>query len=210
MRFRFAKTAPIKLFVPPGHFYSPIVDPDEAERHLNKLESASMPLKLAGIKNSISDNLATWNSMLPFLRVIPFQDTPQEPYRYAFINDNYAVGDGSVLHAMIRLKRPRRIIEIGSGWSSACMLDTVEHFLDEKCELTFIEPYPQLLQSLVGKLNKNVAVLEQPVQSIPLKVFDTLKKDDILFIDSTHVLRTGSDVCFELFEILPRLARRPT
>jgi Methyltransferase domain len=72
--------------------------------------------------------------------------------------------------------------------------------------LTFIEPYPKLLHELLGETTAQVRILEARVQDVPLEIFDDLAAGDVLFIDSTHILRTGSDVCHELFEILPRLA----
>jgi NAD(P)-dependent dehydrogenase (short-subunit alcohol dehydrogenase family) len=198
--------APVKLFVPPGHYYSPIVHPVEAERRLAALEAAPVPDALPGIRLDRPEMVRTWRTLVPFLASIPFPDRKEPRYRYAFENDFYSWGDGSVLHAMLRLHRPRRLVEIGSGWSSACTLDTVEHYMGGDCELTFIEPFPQSLRDLIGH-DARARIIEAPVQQVPLAVFTALQEGDVLFIDSTHVLRTGGDVCFELFEILPRLAR---
>jgi predicted O-methyltransferase YrrM len=120
----------------------------------------------------------------------------------------YSWGDGCILHSMLRNYRPRKIIEIGSGWSSACIADTAEHFLDNSCDITFVEPFPQVLRELLGASAQSgrTRLLEARVQDVPLDLFDSLGAGDFLFIDSTHVLRTGSDVCRELCEILPRLA----
>ncbi len=194
-----------KLFVPPGHFYSPIVNFDEAMRHIKLLEASSIPSELPDIAINRSEMVRTWDSLLPFLTTIPFPDIKDASYRYAFDNPSYSWGDGSVLHGMLRRYHPRRLIEIGSGWSSACTLDTVEHFLNGACEITFIEPYPQLLRDVLGESAARARIIDLPVQEVPLQIFDELEAGDFLFIDSTHVLRTGSDVCFELFEILPRL-----
>jgi hypothetical protein len=106
---------------------------------------------------------------------------------------------------MIRRFRPQRLIEIGSGWSSACSMDTVERYLDGACELTFIEPHPELLHRLLGPAVDKVRIMAHPVQQVPPETVDDLEAGDILFIDSTHVLRTGSDVWYEMFELLPRL-----
>jgi Methyltransferase domain len=196
----------VKLFVPPGHFYSPIVDPPEADRHLAVLEATPAPESIYGINLDRAEMVRTWHTLLPFLRNAPFDDTNgKSRLHYYFDNPHYSWGDGSILHAIICYLRPKRFIEIGSGWSSACALDTVEQYLYENCELTFIEPYPRLLLDLIGKAAARVRILDKPVQQVPLSAFDELQAGDILFIDSTHVLRTGSDVCFELFEILPRL-----
>jgi Methyltransferase domain len=89
----------------------------------------------------------------------------------------------------------------------ACAVDTVEQYLHNDCELTFIDPHPELLLELIGDAATRVRVVRAPVQQVPLETFDALQAGDILFIDSTHVMRTGSDVCFELFEVLPRLSQ---
>jgi SAM-dependent methyltransferase len=201
-----AKLTSVKLFVPPGHFYSPIVDPVEAERYLTSKHTEPTPAELPGISLDRAEMIRTWTALLPSLTTVPFSDSKSAGFRYYFDNPSYSWGDGSVLHAMIRVYRPKRIIEIGSGWSSACTLDTVERYLEGACDLTFIDPYPQLLRDIIGDAARNVRVLELPIQQVPEPVFDALESGDMLFVDSTHVLRSGGDVCFELFEILPRLA----
>jgi Methyltransferase domain len=203
---RNASTAPHTLYVPPGHFFSPIVDPAEADRHISRLEATPMPLFLDGINIDREQMIEKWNSLLPFLDNIPFSQFKAPGFRYRFENPSYSWGDGSILYAMLRSHQPRRVIEVGSGWSSACALDTADRYFKNECEFTFVDPYPQLLNSLIGKLAKNVRVIEMPIQQVSVSAFEALEAEDILFIDSTHVLRTGSDVCFELFEVLPRLA----
>jgi hypothetical protein len=203
----FRKQTAVKLFVPPGHFYSPIVDPVEADRHLTSKDSHPLPEGLPGIALDRAKMIRTWQNLLPFLADIPFPGPRGPDFRYHFDNPSYSWGDGSVLHAMLRFHRPKRLIEIGCGWSSACALDTVDRYLEGTCDLTFIEPYPQLLRAILGDATGRVRILEIPLQQVPMAVFDALEAGDILFVDSTHVMRTGSDVCFALFEVLPRLAR---
>jgi predicted O-methyltransferase YrrM len=199
-------TVPPPLYVPPGHFFSPVVDPVEADQHISGLEANPIPLLLDGIKIDREEMIQKCNTLLTFLSTIPFPQFRAPGFRYAFENPSYSWGDGSILYAMLRSHQPRRVIEVGSGWSSACALDTADRYFKNECEFTFVDPHPQLLNSLIGNLTKNVSIVEKPVQQVPLSVFETLEAEDILFIDSTHVLRTGSDVCFELFEVLPRLA----
>ena len=195
------------LFVPHGHFYSPIVDPAEADNHLSQLEAEGTPSSLSGLAIDREAMIDQWQRLLPFLADIPFHADKTPDLRYAFENDAYSWGDGSILHAMLRHHRPQRIVEIGSGWSSACIVDTIERYLDNACEVTFVEPYPQLLKNLIVQTKVETKILDTQVQNVPMSVFDQLRAGDFLFINSTHVLRTGSDVCHELFEILPRLAK---
>jgi hypothetical protein len=199
----------IKLYSPVGSFYSPIVNPLEAAKFLAATCSLGTPESLPGIDIDRTAMITMWRDLLPFMLDAPFHKTNgASGLRYRFDNPGYSWGDGSVLHAMIRRYRPARIIEIGSGWSSGCTVDTVERCLDGKCELTFIDPYPKLLHEVLGsdQPKATIRIVEARVQDVPVSDFDQLRERDILFIDSTHVLRTGSDVCYELFEILPRLA----
>lgn len=201
----FQNSAGTPLFVPPGHFYSPIVDPNTVEAYLADVESRPLPDHLPEIPLDRTEMIETWQAMVPYLLQLPFEMQKTEPYRYQYDNTMYSWGDASVLSGIINLFRPSRIIEIGSGWSSACMLDTVEHILNLDTKITFIEPYTAILRDVLGEDFSKIHVIEEGVQNVDLTVFDQLEANDILFIDSTHVLKTGSDVEFELFKILPRL-----
>jgi predicted O-methyltransferase YrrM len=196
-----------ELYCPPGHFYSPVVDRKEADKHLSALEAANMPESLPDIEIDRGAMLQIWRQLVPFMATSPFGDKPSGKFRYGFENPYYSWGDASVLYAMIRIYRPRRIIEIGSGWSSICIADTVEHFLGGSCKITLIEPYPRRLLDLLRgeEPAPNITILKSAVQDIAPDYFACLEPSDFLFIDSSHILRTGSDVCYELFEILPRL-----
>lgn len=195
-----------KYFCPPGHFYSPIVDRAEAEAHLQRCltEEGECPDEIAGIRLTKRGMIAKWYDLVEHMRSIPFSVTEFNGWRYKIHNDAFGYGDGYALFGMINKYKPKTIIEIGSGWSSACALDSTEH-LSLDCNFHFIEPYPQLLKTLIDSERPNINILDCGVQSVPLDLFSNLKLGDFLFIDSTHVLKTGSDVCFELFEILPRL-----
>jgi predicted O-methyltransferase YrrM len=119
----------------------------------------------------------------------------------------YPHGDGITLRTMMHHYRPQRIVEIGSGYSTACMLDTIDHLGLSALDLTCIEPNPQRLFSILRPQDQGrITFHQQNVQDIPLDVFRALRRNDILFIDSSHVLKTGSDVHYELFYILPNLA----
>ncbi len=85
------------------------------------------------------------------------------------------------------------------------MLDTSEKFLRGDISFTFIEPYPDRLQTLLKQEDKQHKIFEKPVQDVELKIFDDLNENDILFIDSSHIAKVGSDVIHIVFQILPRL-----
>jgi hypothetical protein len=195
------------MFVPPGHFYSPIANSDEVDRHLTLTNPQRFIDSVPEVSIDRSAMVRKWNALVPFMNSAPFRETPTDGLRYGYENDFYSFGDASILHGMLRFHRPKKIIEIGCGYSSACTLDTVDRYLDGNCQLTFIEPFPQRLLDLIGDAAKRVRILDHSVQDTSLGIFEELSSGDVLFIDSTHVLRPGSDVCFELFQVLPRLAR---
>ena len=109
--------------------------------------------------------------------------------------------------AMVRLPLWRRVVEVGSGYSSAALLDTNDLFLEGRIRLTCIEPDPTLLRTLLLPGDQDrVEILDIPVQDAPMDCFTSLQPGDILFIDSTHIVRTGGDVNDILFRALPALA----
>lgn len=126
--------------------------------------------------------------------------------RYSLKNEFFDYSDGFFLHAMIRHFKPKRIVEVGSGFSSAVMLDTNEMFFDNSIDLTFIEPYPYRLEANV-KPGEEIRLLEQNVQDVPTDVFTQLEENDILFIDTSHVVKTGSELNYLIFNILPLLKK---
>jgi hypothetical protein len=90
---------------------------------------------------------------------------------------------------------------------SACTLDARDAWLGGKPELTFVDPYPELLQTLLRDSDRSsVEVLSCRSQDLPLSHVTALASGDVLFVDSTHISKTGSDVNTVLFEFLPALA----
>ena len=192
-----------KVFVPPGSYQSPIANP--AELHAYAAGLSGVGPELRGIALDRAAMIATWEQIVPLLATFPFPATQTAGFRYYYENFYFGLGDALLLSSLLRLHAPKRYIEIGSGFSSACAVDTVDAFLGGACELTFIEPNPERLLGMLGTRTRAARVFNVPVQAVAPALFDELEASDILFIDSSHVMRTGSDVCFELFEVLPRL-----
>lgn len=194
-----------ELFAPPGHFYSPVVARDEAKKLFDRLSTRPLPETLPGLDISRESMVARWTELLPHLRAVPLPAHPTPGFRYCYENPAYSYGDGATLYAMIARHRPRQIIEIGCGWSSVCMLDALDRELPGQCRITFIEPYPELLRQLGQGAIDAHRLIASPIQDVDLSEFRRLEAGDILFIDSTHVLKTGSDVTYELLHVLPAL-----
>src|SRR5262249_8888975 len=194
------------LFVPPGHFYSPIPALDEVRRDEQRV-FAPLPRELPGITLNEDRQLAMLDELQPYYDSLPFKaEKKSNNLRYFFKNVNYEYSDAIFLHCMIRHARPRRIIEVGSGHSSCVMLDTNELFFDNRIACTFIDPRPQDLRRLLRDDDLGrIEILDRRLQEITLDRFRALEANDILFIDSTHVAKIGSDVNYIFAEILPAL-----
>ncbi len=137
------------------------------------------------------------------LKALP--QTKPSPSAFGYVGGQYGNGDAEVYYSMVRTKKPRRIIEIGSGESTLIAnLAVAANRRDDpdyRCEQICIEPYE--VDWLEGT---GVTVIRQVVEKIDLAIFDSLGANDILFIDSSHIIRPWGDVLREYHEIIPRLA----
>ncbi|WP_276373582.1 class I SAM-dependent methyltransferase [Chryseolinea sp. H1M3-3] len=185
---------------PPGHFYSPVVSPQIVSE--SRFNYERPPL---GIALNEERQLALLESLKIFYRADIFPTTQSSAYRYYFDNEYFSFSDGIFLYLVIRHFKPRKIIEIGSGFSSALMLDTNEKFFHNSIHLTFVEPYPELRLNKLITQEEQIFVKKDFVQHISSSVFQELSEGDILFVDSSHISKFGSDLNYLLFEILPLL-----
>lgn len=189
-------------FVPTGHFFSAVTNAHDRTAIQRRSSDASPP---AEIDFRYESQWELLESFLPFLESFPFTEEKSPDQLYYLNNPAFGYADGIWLHCMLRVNRPKRVVEVGSGHSTCMLLDTKRIFLNSKTKISCIEPYPELLQNLVGK---DIALMEihpEKVQETSLEKFDQLEAGDILLVDSSHVSKTGSDVNHIVFEILPRL-----
>jgi predicted O-methyltransferase YrrM len=201
----FVANRQVRVKNPAGHYFSPVVDPETVVDYVAR-ERPARAGDVPGIDFDLEAMEQFWRTHRDTIAATPFSDQPDGVHRYCYEGGPYNHGDGITLRAMIQAFRPRRIVEIGSGYSTACMLDSAEEFRLDDFRITCIEPYPTRLKSVLRNEDETrVHIIEQGVQGIDLEIFRQLERNDILFIDSTHVLKTGSDVHYELFHILPVL-----
>jgi hypothetical protein len=180
-------------YVRPGHFYSPLTSPQDCSRAMTWRDAPGVNLNDAG-------QVALAAELRPVLAA----ELPGPRWRPD--NSMYGAADAAVYRAMLSRFRPSRIIEAGSGFSTAVALDEADSNPDlDGLEITCIEPYPQRLLSLL-RPHDRVDLLRCPVQDVSLRTFGRLGPGDILFIDSSHVAKAGSDVVWLLLHVLPSLA----
>ncbi|BBY59329.1 class I SAM-dependent methyltransferase [Mycolicibacterium sarraceniae] len=164
---------------------------DDIERALR------WPAEAPGIDLREAEQLALFRDLVPL-----FDGVPERRYK---TNGMYGPADASLYQAMVRHLSPQRVVEVGSGYSTAKLLDTAEYLLPD-LRVTCVEPYPDRLLALL-KSGDKVDVTVCPVQDADMEIFTSLEDSDILFIDSTHVAKAGSDVVWLFLHVLPRLRK---
>lgn len=195
------------LLYPPGHVHSPIPLFERARAASRQTRSRAIRT-CPGIDLRESAQLALLDRFSKYFDEASFPEQPSPSSRYYYKNTFFGCGDALILYAFLRDVQPRRIIEIGTGFSSSAMLDVAERYLRHPVAFTFIDPHPERLLGLLRPDERDrYTILKKPVQDVPIEIFSTLMAGDILFIDSSHVVKAGSDVAHVLFHVLPRLHR---
>ncbi|MCE7053267.1 class I SAM-dependent methyltransferase [Algoriphagus sp. AGSA1] len=181
------------------HYYQPLTNP---RKHLKK--SLREDRNLKGIDWNIQQQLEILNQFHFSEELKKFPLEKRKDTEYYYNNTMYASGDSEYLYSMVRLVKPTKIIEIGSGNSTLMVINAikknkVEH-PEYQCKHICVEPYEQPWLEKV-----DVELKRTKVEEIDLSFFTTLEENDILFIDSSHVIRPQGDVLFEILEVLPIL-----
>lgn len=191
---------------PSGHYYSPIHKLEDLDCY-DEVTKRSREKFTKTIPGFSEDKMVRrFKGLKKYFKDFDYPEEEDGKSRYYIKNSSYPITDALMLFSMIRDLKPKRIIEIGSGFTSALMMDVNERFFNNKIDIIFIEPYPDLLKSRINKEDKKkYKIIPKGVQEVPVKEFMNLGKGDILFIDSTHVSKFNSDVNYELFDILPVL-----
>ncbi len=203
MRSAFRMFQRIGLSVSPNHFYWPVPDFRELESRKWPIESDTPGLNL-GV-----------DRQLDFLQTVVPQyqaewASPSAPFfsgGYSYNNGYFEAVDAEIAYCLVRHFKPRRIVEVGGGYSSRVMAAALNLNLKRdgvRGELVTIDPYPDRIPQKT--LSDRLHLITQKVQNVGLDLFLTLQSGDFLFLDSSHVVGIGSDVVREYLEIIPRLA----
>jgi predicted O-methyltransferase YrrM len=201
----FAENAQVRMHNQAGHPSSPIVDPESVRAHVAQARTLRSS-DIAGIDFPLDEMAEFWLAHREFIAATPFTEEPDGIHRYCYRGGPYNHGDAVMLRALIGAHRPRRVIEIGSGYTTACMLDSAEEIGLDDLVISSIDIDHRRLKSLLRPGDeRRLEIFEQPAQTVPRAAFAQLERHDILFIDSSHALKTGSDVQYLLFDVVPLL-----
>jgi predicted O-methyltransferase YrrM len=180
------------------HYYEPLIN----AKHL--IKPLSQERVLPGINWNLDAQLTLLNSFTfqEELKVIPQNFVSDLQFYYK--NGSFETGDADFLYSLIRFKKPKRIIEIGSGHSTKIARLAIEKNNKDdneySCHHICIEPYEMRWLEKTG-----VDVIRKRVEHLDISFFNQLEANDILFIDSSHMIRPQGDVLFEYLELLPTL-----
>jgi hypothetical protein len=171
----------------PIHYYEPLPDfsaitPEQIQRRR----------EFPAIDFRWDEQLRLLHELESYVGELPENELP---------NDYFSGLDAAVYYSLIRHLKPRRIIEIGGGYSTRIAGKALA--ANQSGRLTCIEPFPERLNGS----NLGIELITKRVEEIDVSFFSSLKANDILFIDSSHTVKFGSDVCYEFLEILPSLKR---
>jgi hypothetical protein len=181
--------------VTPVHFYEPIPDTRSLpERLWNE------PSELAGIDMNDAVQLYLLRKVFPRFRgeydAIRAEPPPGESWPFSGT-------DVLVAYCVVRHFQPRRIIEVGSGFSSVVLGQAAAK--NNSSALICIDPFPHKLLREPSRVPALQSLIESKVQELDIEFFSQLDAGDILFIDSSHTVKTGGDVNYLFLDILPRL-----
>lgn len=186
----------------PVHFYSPVPDIEDLKQRRIWDVKSSLP----GIDFNVAGQLALLEELgRGFSKECSWSLTSERPTDFVLQNSTFSYGCAASTHCMIRHFRPVTVIEIGSGLSSRVISQSLAMNRDDghSSTYTIVDPYPgEVVRS--GGLHVD-ALLPQRVELLAPEFFNRLAANDILFIDSSHVAKIGSDVNFLFLEVLPRL-----
>lgn len=181
------------------HYYQPMINP---KKHLTK--SLREDRELPGINLNTKEQLDLLAEFDYNKELLNFPINKKSEAKFYYNNTAYESGDAEYLYNIIRHFKPKRIIEIGSGNSTLMARNAItQNNLDNSlyiCDHICIEPYEQpWLEDL------SIEVIREKVECIDKAFFQSLEANDILFIDSSHIIRPQGDVLFEYLELLPTL-----
>ena len=201
-RLPHCKNALINVGVFPirNHYYEPQFD------NRNPNPPFFQDRNLQGINWNISGQMELLEKFIYSEELADIPQKKPKTLKFYLNNDAFESGDAEYWYQIIRTIKPKRIFEVGSGNSTLMAINAISKNQDDdtsyKCEHICIEPYEMPWLEETG-----VSVIRKKIEEVELSFFSQLQENDILFIDSSHIIRPQGDVLFEYLELLPSLKK---
>ena len=189
--------------VQPNHFYWPLNDVEFLAENRALWHERGAP---RGIDWDLDGQIELVRRFAPVLRELDDvpDELPADAPEFAWGNSSFSGADAIAYYGVIRTLQPRRVVEVGSGWSSLVLKRALARN-DGDCAVTMVEPFPN--EEVWAGVPAEWTLHRRLLQHADLELFDALEPGDVCFYDGSHCVRTGSDVNWLVFEVLPRLAR---
>lgn len=188
----------VGLFPIINHYYEPQFDFRCLDNPLSK------DRVLPGVDWNVQGQLNLLDKLTFSKEIIDIFNHRNEAFDFCINNNFFGPGDAEYWYQIIRLQKPKKIIEVGSGHSTIVAIEAIRKNMEEKqdyiCKHICIEPYEAPWLENLG-----VTVLREKVEEVEVSFFSELTSGDFLFIDSSHIIRPQGDVLFEYLRILPTL-----
>lgn len=188
--------------ITPDNFYSPIPNISELEREFPN-ESGMFGLKL-----NLEEQICLLNEIVSgySIEYNSFDIRSSNPDSFHLDNDAFSGIDPYVYYCMIRYFKPKKIIEIGSGYSTLLAHQALKRN-NSDFKFIIIDPWPRdFTNRFLSNNSSSLMHFSEKAENIDINTYLNLQKNDILFIDGSHVVRIGGDVCFLVLELLPQLS----
>lgn len=181
-----------------NHYYEPMYD-------MSGIEINNKPRNLPGLDFNISEQIKLLKSFDADSIPNNWKDEANNDISFSLNNRNFGAGDADLWFHIINYFKPKKIIEIGSGKSTLVAREAVVNIskteVDYQCDHVCIEPYEM---PWLEKLD--IEIKRSKLEDLDISIFKSLGDGDILFIDSSHIIRPSGEVLMEFLEILPQLA----
>lgn len=186
----------------PLHYYQPVFDPESIPAAVWERRS-----DLPGIDFDPDGQLALLERLAAFAGECDWPERASDSEGYYWQNSSFGFSSACLLHCIVRHLRPHGVLEVGAGMSTRLLTAALQANEDEsgrRGRILSVDPYQHA--GAGASPDDRCELLAEEVQSVPLERFTALQAGDLLFIDSSHVVRTGGDVNFLYLDVLPRLA----
>jgi len=176
------------------NYYGPFVSPDDIRKSLDAERN------IPGLNLNLDTHKEFLGNLNYDAELVELPENSDDELQYAYKKGMFGSGDAEILYGVIRHLKPTRIVEIGAGSSTLIAQQAIkknqQEFEGYMCSHICIEPYENQWLEKLG-----IEIIRKRVEDLPVSFFESLGRNDVLFVDSSHVVKPQGDVLFEIFDV---------